>query len=54
MGALTCYFTAEEPLPDTELSLLTTIADQVAVAVENARLYVQSRDLAALEERRPP
>jgi signal transduction histidine kinase len=31
--------------------LLTTIADQVAVAVENARLYAESRDLAALEER---
>lgn len=51
VGALTCYSVSPDPLSISDQSLLTTIADQVAVAVENARLYVQSRDLAALEER---
>lgn len=51
VGAMTCYTVSPEPLSGSDLSLLTTIADQVAVAVENARLYERSRDLAALEER---
>jgi len=51
VGVLTCYTEAAEPFSDSDLSLLTTIADQVAVAVENARLYAQSRELVALEER---
>jgi signal transduction histidine kinase len=51
VGALSCYFTADPPQLATEMGLLTTIADQVAVAVENARLHAQARDLAALEER---
>jgi signal transduction histidine kinase len=33
------------------MSILTTVAGQVAVAVENARLYAQAHDVAALEER---
>jgi signal transduction histidine kinase len=51
VGALSCYFTSDAPPSGVELGLLRTIADQVAVAVENARLYAESRDLAALEER---
>jgi signal transduction histidine kinase len=51
VGALTCYTSAASPLAESDLSLLATIADQVAVAVENARLYAQSRQVAALEER---
>src|SRR5206468_4073072 len=51
VGALTCFSLSERPLPESDLGLLETIADQVAVAVENARLYAESRDLAALEER---
>ncbi|MFW5943108.1 MAG: PAS domain S-box protein [bacterium] len=35
-----------------EINLLTSIADQVGVAVENARLYEQERQLAVAEERR--
>ena len=31
--------------------MLTSIADQIGVAVENARLYQQSRQLAVMEER---
>mgnify|MGYP005836641035 CR=1 FL=1 len=34
-----------------DLNALQTFADQVAVAIENARLYEQSRDLAIVEER---
>ncbi|MBX2998412.1 MAG: GAF domain-containing protein [Caldilineaceae bacterium] len=34
-----------------EVVLLTTIADQVGVAVENARLYGQAEQLAVIEER---
>jgi nitrate/nitrite-specific signal transduction histidine kinase len=34
-----------------EVELLTTIADQVGVAVENARLYEQAEQLAVIEER---
>lgn len=51
VGALTCYTSASSPMAESDLSLLATIADQVAVAVENARLYAQSRQVAALEER---
>jgi PAS domain S-box-containing protein len=36
--------------PD-EVTLLTSIADQVGVAVENARLYQQAEQLAVMEER---
>ncbi|MEM7343934.1 MAG: PAS domain S-box protein [Chloroflexota bacterium] len=41
---------AQQFSPD-EIALLTSIADQIGVAVENARLYQQSRQLAVLEER---
>jgi signal transduction histidine kinase len=51
VGALTCYATDSEPFSDADVSLLTTVADQVAVAIENARLYLQAGDVAALGER---
>src|SRR5581483_4219315 len=51
IGVLVCYTASSEPLADLDLRLLTTIADQVAVAVENARLHARARDLAALDER---
>lgn len=51
IGVLTCYTREPAPLAPAQMSLLTTVADQVAVAVENARLYAQARDMAALEER---
>jgi signal transduction histidine kinase len=50
-GVLSCYTVSDQPLPEPELRLLTTIADQVAVAVENARLEAQARCHAAQEER---
>jgi signal transduction histidine kinase len=51
VGVLTCYSGVGVSLSPSDQGLLSTIADQVAVAVENARLYVQARDLVALEER---
>lgn len=36
---------------ESDLIVLQSLADQVAVAIENARLYEQARHLAALEER---
>jgi signal transduction histidine kinase len=36
---------------ETDLRLMTTLADLIAVAVQNARLYEQAQELAALEER---
>ena len=51
VGVLTCYTSSTVPFSDLDMSLLNTVADQVAVAVENARLYAHSRELAAMEER---
>ena len=51
IGVLTCYTADSTPLPDSDMSLLTTVADQVAVAVENVKLYDRAQDVAALEER---
>jgi signal transduction histidine kinase len=36
---------------ESDLVVLQSLADQVAVAIENARLYEQARHFAALEER---
>jgi signal transduction histidine kinase len=36
---------------ETDLRLMTTLADLIAVAVQNARLYEQAQELAAMEER---
>lgn len=56
VGALSCYTAAPGSLQSAELNLLKTVADQVAVAVENARLAEEGQARAALqaalEERR--
>jgi len=44
------YGPAKTPGPD-EIALLRPIADQAALAVENARLFLAARDKASLEER---
>lgn len=36
---------------DSQVELLSALADQAAIAIDNARLYAQARELAVLEER---
>jgi PAS domain S-box-containing protein len=51
LGAINLrYLRGQEPGED-ERSFLKAVADQAAVAVENARLFAQARGKAALEER---
>jgi len=51
LGVLTCYYERERE-PEQELLLfLQTVADQVAVLVENLRLMEELRGKAVLEER---
>ncbi len=45
-----CYLPEQEPGEDEKV-FLKAVADQAAVAVENARLFAETRDKAALEER---
>ncbi len=45
-----CYLPAEEPGEDEQV-FLKAVADQTAVALENARLFSEARGKAALEER---
>jgi signal transduction histidine kinase len=40
-----------EPLDDADAAILVVIADQLAVAIENARLYAAAQQVAVLEER---
>jgi PAS domain S-box-containing protein len=51
LGIVNAYFT---PVPEpsaAEIAFLSAIADQAAVAVENARLFHDAQETAALEER---
>jgi len=50
-GVVICFTTEPEPLPEAELRVLRTVVGQATIAVENARLFAQSHDLAVLEER---
>ncbi|MGH3086951.1 MAG: PAS domain S-box protein [Rubrobacteraceae bacterium] len=51
LGAINfAYLPGEEP-GENEQVFLGAVADQAAIAVENARLYEQARSIAALEER---
>jgi PAS domain S-box-containing protein len=45
-----CYLPGQEPGEDERI-FLEAVADQTAVAVENARLFAETRGKAALEER---
>jgi PAS domain S-box-containing protein len=51
IGVLNAYYLPEVRPTDSEVAFLGAIADQAAVAVENARLYNEARVTAALEER---
>ena len=51
LGAINlCYLPGQEPSEDEKV-FLKAVADQTAVAVENARLFSEARGKAALEER---
>ena len=50
-GVLHVTARGPHPLDEQDLFAATTIADQLAVAVENARLYHNARELAASRER---
>jgi signal transduction histidine kinase len=50
-GAITVYYSAPREFSEEDLSLATSVADQVALAIENARLREQAGQAAAMEER---
>jgi PAS domain S-box-containing protein len=51
LGAIFFYYLPEGEPGEDERAFLQAVADQTAVAVENARLLFEARDKAALEER---
>lgn len=51
VGALTGYYHKRPGPTESDVAFLSSIADQAAVAVENARLMVEAQGKAALEER---
>ncbi|OGB90944.1 MAG: hypothetical protein A3H39_09585 [candidate division NC10 bacterium RIFCSPLOWO2_02_FULL_66_22] len=54
LGVLFLYYPTPQEFPESELSLLATYADHLAIALENARLYAASEaraiELATLRE----
>ena len=52
IGALTVQSTEEAAFTDDDITVLQTMADQLAVAIRNARLHAQNRKLLARAERR--
>lgn len=51
LGALTCYYAAGREVADDDSAFLQAVADQAAVAIENARLFLEVQQKAVLEER---
>jgi signal transduction protein with GAF and PtsI domain len=43
IGVLNCYTTSPHDFSETEVNMLTTVANQGAIAIENAQLMMQSR-----------
>ncbi len=50
-GALCLFREVGRPFRGEEVSLLTAIAEQLGVAIENARLFAEAQEKATLEER---
>ncbi|NIN65870.1 MAG: PAS domain S-box protein [Anaerolineae bacterium] len=50
-GAIALYYSEAREFPEEEIELATVFGDQVALAIENARLREQVRETAAIEER---
>lgn len=51
-GVISVLVNPDMQLSQDDIALLTSIADQIGIAVENARLYEQSKQLAVSEDRR--
>jgi signal transduction histidine kinase len=51
LGVLDLQSTDTEAFDEIDVFTAQTLADQLAVAIENARLYLETRDIAVLEER---
>ncbi len=51
IGSLDIHDTRVNAFDEKDLLVLQSLGDQIAIAIENTRLYNQSRDLAILEER---
>jgi nitrate/nitrite-specific signal transduction histidine kinase len=51
IGTLDVHSARENAFGEEDVGVMQSLADQVAVAVENARLYEHSQSLAVLEER---
>lgn len=43
IGVISCYTSTPHDFTETEIDILTSIANQVAVAIENTELLVKSR-----------
>ncbi|PJF24843.1 MAG: histidine kinase, partial [Phototrophicales bacterium] len=51
IGVLDVQSNRSNRFTDTDVYIMAMLADLIAVAVQNARLYTQAQELAALEER---
>ncbi len=51
-GVITVLIDQRAQVSHDEIALLTSIADQIGIAIENAHLYEQSKQLAISEDRR--
>lgn len=51
LGIVASYHPADPPPSEAQLSLLSALTGQAAVAIENANLYYQAQERASLEER---
>jgi PAS domain S-box-containing protein len=51
LGVLTAYYQRDPAPTEVEVAFLKTMAAQAAIAVQNARLYYDAQQKAALEER---
>lgn len=50
-GAIALYFSTAHNFSDEEIGTATSLADQAALAIENARLHLRAEQVAVLEER---
>jgi signal transduction histidine kinase len=51
LGTLTIYYRPEQEIGEQQMAFLRAVADQATMAVENARLFRQARESAAVLER---